>query len=288
MHTSNLCSLLTAAALAGLAAAQSKIKIMPLGDSITEITCWRTTLWDDLQSDGVTNSFEFVGSMTNNAQNCQGNAGWDMHHEGHSGYLAIDIANTNLQGWLASTKPDVVMFMLGTNDVAQGRSTADIIAAYTKMVGLMRASNANMKIIVDLVIPLGIGSTAPITALNAAIPSWASGLSTSTSPITIADTATGFTTADLRDGVHPNDSGDAKIAAALHPVLLSVIRSFGGGMSPPVSTGGATTTQTPVSTAPAQGQALYGQCGGQGWTGVTTCAVGTCRVANQWYSQCLN
>lgn len=122
---------------------------MPLGDSITEITCWRTLLWDDLQADGVTSSFEFVGSMTNNAQNCQGNSGWDMHHEGHSGYLAINIANTNLQGWLASVKPDVVMFMLGTNDVAQGKSTTDIMASYTKMVQLMRASNANMKIIVS-------------------------------------------------------------------------------------------------------------------------------------------
>ncbi|KFZ17378.1 hypothetical protein V502_04620, partial [Pseudogymnoascus sp. VKM F-4520 (FW-2644)] len=183
--------------------------------------------------------------MTNNAQNCQGNAGWDMHHEGHSGYLAINIANTNLQGWLASAKPDVVMFMLGTNDVVQGKSTTDIIAAYSKMVQLMRASNANMKIIVDLVIPLGITSTAPISALNAAIPAWATSLSTPASPITIADTATGFTTGDLRDGVHPNASGDAKIAAALHPVLLSVIKSF-GGTSPPVTTGGATTTLPPT------------------------------------------
>ncbi|KFZ03464.1 hypothetical protein V501_09366 [Pseudogymnoascus sp. VKM F-4519 (FW-2642)] len=226
MHTSSICSFLAAAALAGLAAAQTKIKIMPLRDSITEITCWRTTLWGNLQADGVTNSFNFVGSMTNNPQNCQGNSGWDMHHEGHSGYLAINIANTNLQGWLASAKPDVVMFMLGTNDVSQGKSTTDIIAAYTKMVQLMRASNPNMKIIVDLVIPLGLGSTAGITALNAAIPSWASGLSTTASPIVIADTATGFTTGDLRDGVHPNASGDAKIAAALHPVLLKVIKSF--------------------------------------------------------------
>lgn len=121
---------------------------MPLGDSITEITCWRTLLWDDLQTDGVTNSFQFVGSMTDNTQNCQGNAGWDMHHEGHSGFLAIDIANNLLTGWLASAKPDVVMFMLGTNDVAQGHSTTDIMAAYTKMVQEMRASNPNMKIIV--------------------------------------------------------------------------------------------------------------------------------------------
>lgn len=32
---------------------------------------------------------------------------------------------------------------------------------------------------------------------------------------------------------------------------------------------------------------LYGQCGGKGWTGPTTCASGTCKVSNEWYSQCL-
>ncbi|KAH7103994.1 endoglucanase [Auriculariales sp. MPI-PUGE-AT-0066] len=33
---------------------------------------------------------------------------------------------------------------------------------------------------------------------------------------------------------------------------------------------------------------LYGQCGGQGWTGATTCVAGaTCTYSNQWYSQCL-
>jgi lysophospholipase L1-like esterase len=88
--------------------------------------------------------------MTNNPQNCVGKTStWDKHHEGHSGYLAINIAANNLQGWLASAKPDVVMFMLGTNDIVQqGKSTTDILAAYTKMVGQMRTSNPSMKIIV--------------------------------------------------------------------------------------------------------------------------------------------
>lgn len=86
--------------------------------------------------------------MTNNPQNCAGKTStWDKHHEGHSGYLAVNIANTNLAGWLSSAKPDIVMFMLGTNDV-RTYGTADIIAAYTKMVGLMRGSNKGMKIIV--------------------------------------------------------------------------------------------------------------------------------------------
>ncbi|KAJ6259131.1 Endoglucanase-4 [Drechslerella dactyloides] len=35
------------------------------------------------------------------------------------------------------------------------------------------------------------------------------------------------------------------------------------------------------------GAPLYGQCGGQGWTGPTTCASGTCTYSNAYYSQCL-
>ncbi|KAK4032848.1 glycosyl hydrolase family 61-domain-containing protein [Parachaetomium inaequale] len=37
----------------------------------------------------------------------------------------------------------------------------------------------------------------------------------------------------------------------------------------------------------ASGQTLYGQCGGNGWTGPTTCASGTCKKSNDYYSQCL-
>lgn len=33
--------------------------------------------------------------------------------------------------------------------------------------------------------------------------------------------------------------------------------------------------------------ALYGQCGGQGWSGGTTCDSGVCTYINAWYSQCL-
>lgn len=42
-----------------------------------------------------------------------------------------------------------------------------------------------------------------------------------------------------------------------------------------------------IAGALAQG-AAYAQCGGQGWTGVTTCVSGyTCTYSNQYYSQCL-
>ena len=35
------------------------------------------------------------------------------------------------------------------------------------------------------------------------------------------------------------------------------------------------------------GSPLYGQCGGIGFTGATTCAQGSCKKTNDWYSQCL-
>ncbi|KAL5344449.1 hypothetical protein ACLOAV_010709 [Pseudogymnoascus australis] len=164
------------------------------------------------------------------------------------------------------------MFMLGTNDSTGGHSTAEVIAAYTKMVQEMRASNPNMKIIVDLVIPLTYGNS--IQSLNAAIPAWAASLSTAKTPILIADCNTGFPTPDLRDGVHPNAAGDAIIASRIHPVLLNVIKTF----SQSTPSGTVTTPPPTVSTAPpttGTGSALWGQCGGQGWTGPTTCASGT-------------
>ncbi|KAI1176113.1 concanavalin A-like lectin/glucanase domain-containing protein [Nemania sp. FL0916] len=54
----------------------------------------------------------------------------------------------------------------------------------------------------------------------------------------------------------------------------------GGGTTPPPTGGGGGTGGCSV--------AKYGQCGGSGYTGCTTCASGsTCNAQSQWYSQCL-
>ncbi|KAK6341563.1 hypothetical protein TWF696_008635 [Orbilia brochopaga] len=48
-----------------------------------------------------------------------------------------------------------------------------------------------------------------------------------------------------------------------------------------------TTARTTTGGGGGTGQTLYGQCGGVGWTGPTTCASGTCKELNAYYSQCL-
>ncbi|VBB79574.1 Putative Glycoside Hydrolase Family 45 [Podospora comata] len=65
----------------------------------------------------------------------------------------------------------------------------------------------------------------------------------------------------------------------------------GGGSQPqPQPTSSAAQNPNPTPSAAPGGcrAAKYAQCGGQGFTGCTTCEAGsTCTASNQWYSQCL-
>lgn len=54
------------------------------------------------------------------------------------------------------------------------------------------------------------------------------------------------------------------------------------------------TTSSATSSAPSSSSSsgtscstLYGQCGGENWTGATCCSSGSCHVYNPWYSQCI-
>ncbi|KAI1845929.1 hypothetical protein JX265_011175 [Neoarthrinium moseri] len=212
--------LLIAAAL-GVSAQNTTLRYMPFGDSITEIVCWRAKLWEKLQSTewaGV----NWVGSgKTEN--NCK-DTKYDRDNEGHSGFLAINIANNKqLVGWLKNNPADVITMHLGTNDIVQqGKSVTDIIAAFSTLVQVMRDSNPKMKIIVAQIIPMGLGSfNTQIQNLNKAIIPWAQEKNSTDSPIWVVDQYTGFSgSSDLRDGVHPNDSGDTKMANVWYPALV--------------------------------------------------------------------
>jgi len=69
-----------------------------------------------------------------------------------------------------------------------------------------------------------------------------------------------------------------------------------GSSKQTVSSGTAASSPPPPSPTPSGGgggatggscSALYGQCGGIGWTGAKCCSSGTCQEANSYYSQCL-
>ena len=264
--------------------ATAPVRIMPLGDSITASPgCWRAILWHDLQTNGYTN-VDFVGGVLGNG--CNYGYSYDPDNEGHAGYLATNIADQNqLPGWLSAAKPDVVLMHLGTNDVWSSLPTNTILAAYTKLVGQMRASNPNMKILVAQILPMnpsGCGTcSSGVVALDQAIPGWAAGLTTTQSPIVVVDQYTGFNDATdtIGDGVHPNDTGFQKMAARWYPPLAQVLNGLNPQPSPsatPSSTISASPSPSPSSSASASpSPSASASTGGPGCTA-------TYQVTNQW------
>jgi hypothetical protein len=239
------------------------VKIMPLGDSITGTPgCWRSILWNRLQSTGYTN-IDFVGTQT--GMTCT--LPFDSDCEGHGGILAVDIANLNqLPPWLAATTPDIVMMHLGSNDVMNGPKTnAQILAAYSTMVDQMRASNPNMKILVAQIIPMYSPTSGcsvcyqQVIDLDAAIPAWAAGKTTSQSPIVVVDQWTGFDTAtDTSEGLHPNDAGNQKMSDKWYPPLTALL-------SGTIPTAGPTSVPTTVPTvSPTASPSTKGDANGNG------------------------
>lgn len=208
-------------------AASGPIKIMPLGDSITGSPgCWRSVLWNALMENGYTN-LDFVGTLS--GKRCPRD--YDSDGEGHGGFLATQVARRGLLSeWLSETRPDIVLIHLGTNDVWNGRSNEEILAAFGTLIEQMRASNQWMTILIAKIIPLSPRRSgcpdcwSRVVYLNEAIPGWAEENSTQDSPITVVDQWTDFDLeADTLDGVHPNASGDEKIGwrwyEALAPLL---------------------------------------------------------------------
>jgi len=256
--TAAILVVLTALALPAHAAVP--VRVMPLGDSITGSPgCWRALLWNRLQSSGITN-VDFVGTLP--PQGC--GVPYDGENEGHGGILATNMADGNqLPPWLAATRPDIVMMHLGTNDVWSNRAPSVILTAFSKLVDQMRASNANMKILVAKIIPMGTQACAEcpqrVINFNNMIQGWANGKTTAQSPITVVDQWTGFNTAtDTGDGVHPNNNGNQKISDRWFQPLATAISGTTPPTTPPVTTPPPTTpprttpppTTPPVTTPP--------------------------------------
>lgn len=214
------------------------VRIMPLGDSITGSPgCWRALLWNRLQDTGYPD-IDFVGTLE--PPGC--GVPYDGDNEGHGGVLVTNVADQNqLPGWLSATDPDIVLMHFGTNDVWSARSTSQILAAYDTLVDQMRASNPNMRVLVAQIIPMDPSRSCAecadrVVELNAAIPGWAAGKSTSQSPVVVVDHWTGFSTGtDTYDGVHPNDSGDQKMSDRWYPALTRLLDGATPSPSPSTS-----------------------------------------------------
>ncbi|EPE09606.1 carbohydrate esterase family 3 protein [Ophiostoma piceae UAMH 11346] len=61
----------------------------------------------------------------------------------------LRISTPDASFWMANTPADIIMSMLGTDGVVRGHTTADIMAAYTKTITVVRAANLKVQLIVN-------------------------------------------------------------------------------------------------------------------------------------------
>ena len=234
-----LAVLLAATMLCG--AASAAVLVLPLGDSTTHggdfgygsHPSYRYYLAQDLASLGY--SVDFVGSVHTPALP----NGVDPDCEAHNGYSAVEIRG-GLSGWLgAYAPPNVALVHTGTGDAIRATPVSQSIADITAIIGKLRARNPSMTIMVAQIIPIAnTQANRRVVALNQAIAGLSS-LSTAQSRVIIVDQYTGYSAAvdNQPDGVHPDTSGEKKMAArwkaALIPVLAGTAPSQ--DVTPPAS-----------------------------------------------------
>lgn len=216
------------AAGSGTANAESNggVRVMPLGDSITEGTQvpggYRIGLWQRMAAGGY--RVDLVGSQFNGPSNLG-----DHDHEGHPGWR-IDQIDANITGWLQATTPRTVLLHIGTNDVLQNYNLSSAPTRLSALIDRVTAAVPSAEVFVATIIPLSnSGQENAARTFNAAIPGIVQSKVNAGKHVHLVDMHSALTTADLIDGVHPTATGYDKMAAAWYAALLSVPGSIGTG-----------------------------------------------------------
>lgn len=215
-----------AAPAAPSAPSAQPVRIMPVGDSITQgdsdHNTYRRPLWKSLEAKGY--RVEFVGSLRTNHRGAPPLDDFDRDHEGHWGWRTDEVLD-RIRGWVAASQPDVLLVHLGSNDVFQGESIDSTLAELSEMIDAVRESRPRATFLLAQIIPTATGrANATIRELNSRIPEIAASRSTPDSRVIVVDHFTGFDAArQTYDGVHPNPDGEIHLSDRWLEVLEEIL-----------------------------------------------------------------
>jgi len=222
-------AVVVAAAIAmqtGVASAESNggVRVMPLGDSITEGTQvpggYRIGLWQRLAAGGY--RVDFVGSQFNGPASLG-----DHDHEGHPGWR-IDQIDANIVGWLQTFTPHTVLLHIGTNDVLQNFNLSTAPNRLSTLIDHITNTAPTAEVFVAQITPLANATQdAAARNFNSAIPGIVQSKVNAGRHVHLVDMHSALTTADLTDGIHPTAGGYDKMAATWFNALRSVPGSIG-------------------------------------------------------------
>jgi lysophospholipase L1-like esterase len=204
---------------------------MPLGDSITLGVNggYRNNLYTGLQQNNC--GVSYVGTLSDVNTRVA-----DKDHDGHPGLTIGDIAN-NVNVWAATTQPNIILLMIGTNDTAwwTGENAGQIGARHDALIEQLRTARPNAWIFVAsiapqtpaIILPNNIDRAVLTQQLNAVIAGNVAARVAAGQTVRFVDVNSVLTTADLYDGIHPTEAAHAKVAQKFLDAVRAVLGSAG-------------------------------------------------------------
>lgn len=200
------------------------LKVMVVGDSISQGKTgddpWRCQLWRKLRT---VMRVDMVGIRDDLAGGGDyANADCDTDHDAQWGSLDplggfLSTAKVTIAADVTTAKPDVMLVLLGINDINWAHPEATIETDFTELVTNARSSNPSLRIVAGTVMPTnGVVPQAPLDEYNTWLLANAASLG-----VTLVRTDLAIDPAvDLYDGVHPTTEGSGKIAKLFLPAIL--------------------------------------------------------------------
>ena len=233
----------------GSAFAQSApLRIMPLGDSITDGTSagtagrggYRGPLYDSLTTAGY--NVDYIGTLSNNGALLA-----DVNHEGHGGWR-IDQHDANIEGWFNTMEdPDVVLMHIGTNDFGQSLDITNAINRFDALILKIATLRPYAHIIVtNLMARAEPRNTEIQTHFNPFVEDRVDAHALAGRRVTFLDMRAAVPITDMPDNLHPNQAGYDKMAAAWLPAIQAVIGVDGDSVAPVVVRARGVTDATQV------------------------------------------
>jgi hypothetical protein len=221
--------------------AAAPLKIMPLGDSITYGVSYdggyRVELFKDFGSDP--NKVVFVGSQTNGSTYLPTSPVNETHHEGHSGWTiknSPELGRSGLYestaGWLNTYNPDLILLMIGTNDVNKNYQVSTAPDRLDQLISLIFQTKPKVNLIVGNLTPIddavnqyaSDGQSNPrVNAFNLTVPGIVQHHHDDLGQnVYFCDIHSRLALNDLYDGLHPNAGGYNKMGDAWYAAIQAI------------------------------------------------------------------
>jgi len=278
-----------AAANLGLAQAPRPYRIMPVGDSITagytDNPNWkvpfefgyRRDLFNLLQSNGI--PFQFVGNSlepwnglfgvpTNHPAPDLRTIAQDQH-EGYGGQGTAYVAQ-NIASWLANDRPDILLLMIGINDIAAGQTSqpTSVQSSLSNIVKTIVTRCPNTHVIVAQITPYSTYTAALIDyndyIRNTLVPAFQSQGKLVTTVDQYSNLVTdpaglNIDSALYANGInHPSPTGYARMAKTWFGGIQAVLS---GGPSVRITTPTMTSEANPGASLPVSAMSIAGSGG---------------------------